>query len=366
LVETPFNGFDGIAVKDADLDISGADAVIFDASAMELAKAPMPREKPEGQLWIAFCSEAWSHNCRQMQNDDFISNMDGIASYDNRSASPAFFTPPAEDQLRRAPPGNTVETSDLDTGKPLVTYYSGDCKRVWREEWATSMIEALADRDVGVRAYSKCPEAYSTPLEPTCLGNGLTSYSSEGDDIAEGDPDKALQPPESEDGIFDAAYYKWVNRCGALPFALVAENTDDVPGYVTEKLWVALLNGAIPVYAGPEEAKDLMPPGSTIFASDYESTEALADAVVEAQQHLDDFHAWRQLPVSEWGGWQDAQRLSSFTLMPRICEVIAKGGPEQSGIDMTWRPPRMEMTRSFLEMSRSDIRWRSDDLKLHH
>merc|ERR1719265_691152 len=140
------------------------------------------------------------------------------------------------------------------------------------------MIEALGERGIGVRAYGRCPEAYRTPLEPTCLGAGIASYSSAGDDVTEGDPDKALLPPKSDDSIFDAAYYKWVNRCAALPFALVAENTDDVQWYVTEKLWVALLNGAIPVYAGPEEAKDIMPPGSTIFASDYESTEGLADA----------------------------------------------------------------------------------------
>lgn len=366
VVEQPFGEFDGIAVKDPDLDISGADAVVFDASAMDLVKAPMPREKPAGQLWIAFCSEAWSHNCRPMQDEEFISRMDGVASYDNRSAFPALFTPPAEDQLRRAPPQSKVEPSELDTGKPLVTYYSGDCKRASREQWVTSMIEALQERDVGVRAYGKCPEAYRTPLEPTCLGNGLASYSSEGDDITEGDPDEALLPPASDDSIFDSAYYKWVNRCGALPFALVAENTDDVPGYVTEKLWVALLNGAVPIYAGPEEAKDLLPPGSAIFASDYGSPEDLADAVVEAQQNLEQFHAWRTLPIDQWGGWQEAQRLSSFTLMPRICESIANGGPAQSGIDMSWRPPRMEMTRSFLEMSRLDIRWRADDLSSHH
>lgn len=42
-------------------------------------------------------------------------------------------------------------------------------------------------------------------------------------------------------------------------FVLCPENTDQIPGYITEKLWDAFANGVIPIYLGHEKVTDYIP-----------------------------------------------------------------------------------------------------------
>lgn len=115
----------------------------------------------------------------------------------------------------------------------------------------------------------------------------------------------------------------WTNRCASRPFKLVAENTVE-PWYVTEKLWDAFVEGSIPVYFGPAEVKKLVPPNSMLYAGDYDSPEALADALMSfSQEDFEKARAWKQLPVTEWGGYQEARKNSHTTLLPRLCEAGA-------------------------------------------
>lgn len=291
---------------DADYDISDADVVVFNLAPLE-QNYVLPRHKPQGQLWVAGCWEPISFDgtdipgdCSLMNDTATMSQMDGVASYHNSSRFPAFFTPPTEAQLRRP-----ALDFQLSTRRELATYVSSDCRVPWRDGWVSALNRSLVvSGQPGVLSYGTC---LRTADEVECNGTEAVE-----------------QPAETDDTVEEWVFAKFANRCMARPFALVAENSVS-PWYVTEKIWNALATGAIPVYLGPPQVKDLVPPGSVIFAGDYASPEALADALINFNG--DDFErarAWKGESTEQWGMWRRARSLSRATLLPRLCAAGAQ------------------------------------------
>ncbi len=58
-------------------------------------------------------------------------------------------------------------------------------------------------------------------------------------------------------------------------FCLAHENCRDLEGYVTEKLFDCFRAGCVPVYVGPKETGDLVPPDCFIDGRAYETPAAL-------------------------------------------------------------------------------------------
>lgn len=283
----------------SDQNTADADVVVL---ALEAFRRPefdvhLPKTKPPGQLWIATCyepqdylgqSKAW--DCNRLNDPSFMANFDGVASYDATSKVPTFYQPPSEDVLRRAPPDFDVQMPT--GGRALATMFSADGRARYRIEWA----EALSGALVAKRG----------------LDNRVAMYGG-------AFPDTSDTEPECEQIKGKAMQY--ANRCAARPFALISENSM-TPWCVTEKIWVAFASGSIPIYNGPPEVKQLVPPNSMIFAGDYETIEDLADAVLSADR--ESMYAWKKLPTKDWGMWREARRHSLFSFAPRVCELAAR------------------------------------------
>ncbi|CAG8529776.1 5795_t:CDS:1 [Paraglomus occultum] len=89
-----------------------------------------------------------------------------------------------------------------------------------------------------------------------------------------------------------------INRdiLSAYKFVLVFENSN-CEGYVTEKVYNALLVDAIPIYMGASDIDDYVPPGSVIKVTDYESTSALAEHVERIANNktlYESYFAWKK------------------------------------------------------------------------
>jgi len=282
-------------ISDNQVDISDYDVVLFYLPYMMRTdwKTSLPATKKVGQLWIATCGEPMLReetfmDCRLADDPEFMEHMDGFSSYSANSTYPAFFDTPSEQQMRMAPPNFS------ERGDELVTLVLGDCYNPERNTFIQAFIDEFAaqNRSSAFLSYGGCFNNAEEPDKNSC---GEPTYE---------DP--------------------WANRCGSRPFKLVAENSLD-PWYVSEKIWDAFYEGAIPVYRGPSEAKKLVPPGSTIFAEDYDGPAELARAVLAfTAEDIEKAHAWKELPRSEWNDWAESRRNGHVTLLPRICEAAAK------------------------------------------
>jgi len=282
-------------ISDKTTDINAYDVVLFYLPYMMRTdwKSSLPVTKKEGQLWIATCGEPMFReetfmDCRLANDTAFMQHMDGFSSYSGTSDYPSFFDTPSEQQMRLSPP-NFAERGD-----ELMTLSLSDCYNEERNAFMQTFLDEFKDmnRSSAILSYGKCFNNAEEPDKKSC---GEPTYD---------DP--------------------WTNRCSSRPFKMVAENSFD-PWYISEKIWGAFFEGAIPIYYGPKEAKRLVPPGSVVFADDYEGPAALARAILAfTEEDIKKAHAWKTLPQSEWNEWSEARRNGHVTLLPRICEAAAR------------------------------------------
>lgn len=297
------------AITNPDADISDADVVLFYLPVFHRG-AVMPRHKKKGQLWIATCAEALHRpisncDCSYALDKEFMSKFDGFAGYHGEfpELDPSielfstFSDMPEVKQMQAAPP-SWAENMNAD-GSELMTFMSSDCKTNDRHDF----MQALTDR---FKEKSR---------ENILLSYGACFHNAE-------EPSKEC--PENRVTWFDG----WCNRCGARPLKIVTENTLE-SWYITEKVWDAFYEGSVPIYFGPPEIKLLVPPDSIIYHGDFASPTELADYLLAFdEKELARKLAWKKLPVSEWGGYQNARKLSHVTVLPRICEYAAKAKAE--------------------------------------
>ncbi|CAG8474129.1 8567_t:CDS:1 [Paraglomus occultum] len=79
-------------------------------------------------------------------------------------------------------------------------------------------------------------------------------------------------------------------------FILAFENSN-CDGYVTEKVYDALLVDAIPIYMGASDIDDYVPPGSVIKVADYESMSALiehTERIANNKTLYESYFAWKK------------------------------------------------------------------------
>jgi len=83
-------------------------------------------------------------------------------------------------------------------------------------------------------------------------------------------------------------------------FAIAFENsvTQD---YVTEKAFVQLQAGAIPIYVGAPNAREFFPENAVIYADDFSGPKELAahiQHIMDGTIPIEKYHAWRTQPIS--------------------------------------------------------------------
>lgn len=286
-------------VRDPNYDISDQDVILFHLSNLVYNYPDnfiMPAHKREGQIWVAMCGEPLLRpdtgiDCHLANDTEFMSQMDIFSSFSMNSDLPAIQDPLIESMLREPIP------NFAERGSEVATMAYSDCSGSTREAWTKSMFDAFekAGRPDAILSYGQCSH---NAEEPTCHN------------IC---PDRP-----------DAECARWLNRCASRAFKLVAENINE-DWYVTEKVWDALGEGTIPVYWGPPQVKDWVPPGSIIYALDYESSDELVDKILNfSDKDFKAAYAWKEKPVSEWGGFEKAWEFSHYTILPRICEEASK------------------------------------------
>lgn len=289
---------DGGVISDPDFDLSNVDVVLFSLPRLvnrTSTRPPsyiLPRKKREGQLWIALCAEPSDRgesgiDCRLKHDRATMDLMDGYSSFSLHSDFPAVQDPIHEDVLRMPAPEFGARERREHT-QALATATVSDCAEGERKRWLDEIMHVF-----DAKGHKNAVLSYGN-----CLHN-------------------AEEPAVGEERV-------WINRNASRPFKFVAENTIE-PWYVTEKVWDALGEGAIPVYWGPPEVKRFVPPDSIIYARDFNSTEAVVDRMLSfTAEDFSRARAWKKKPTSEWGGWAEAWRFSHATLLPRICEGAAR------------------------------------------
>lgn len=273
-------------------DISNADVVIFGLPNM-LWDFPnnyvLPRTKSANQMWVSMCEEPYKRegfqkaDCRLMLDPDTMEFMDVASSYSMESDIPALLESVYVDDLRMAPPDFSNRPSD-----ELATIAVSDCDSEWRNNWLKDMMAEVNKRGHKVLSYGSCLHNAEEPLN------------------------------EEKPKI------TWKNRDASRPFKLVAENTLQ-PWYVTEKIWLALAEGAMPVYFGPPQVKQMLPPGSFLYAGDFPSTQSLVQRMLDfTPADFEKANAWRSKPTSSWGMWETTWMKGRHTIVNRLCEFAAK------------------------------------------
>lgn len=322
-------------ITDPNTDISDADVVVFYLPYFVRTNV-LPNTKRRGQLWIATCGEALERpetgmDCRQALDKGFMAHFDGFASYhgtaDFLDAHVELFTsfqdPPDALMLKSPMPPWTDFGA---AGDDLVTLSLSDCASGVRNSWITRIVDQFErrGRSSSLVSYGRCFHNRKEPHKKSCKENTEQWY----------------------DG--------WSNRCASRSFKIVGENTVE-PWYVSEKVWDALWEGAVPIYFGPPEVKVLVPPNSIIYYADFESPEALADYILGFNaETFAAARAWRNLPETEWGNFTRTRRYGHQTLLPRMCVAGAKAkaalAAETGGQFSTVAPQSRESEDGVIEM----------------
>jgi len=292
-------------ITDPNTDISDADIVLFYLPFFMRTNI-LPNKKRPGQLWIATCGEALERpetnmDCHHALDKEFMLQFDGFASYhgtaDFLDAHVELFTsyqdPPDALMLKSPMPKWTNFGAE---GDDLMTLALSDCASGERNSWITKIVDQfeLRGRSSSLVSYGRCFHNREEPKKKSCIEN------------------------------MEKWYDGWSNRCASRSFKIVAENRVE-PWYVTEKVWDALWEGAVPVYFGTPEVKQIVPPNSIIYYADFESPEALADYIMGfTEETFAAARAWRELPETQWGNYTRTRRYGHQTLLPRMCVAGAK------------------------------------------
>merc|ERR1711988_135155 len=109
------------------------------------------------------------------------------------------------------------------------------------------------------------------------------------------------------------------------PFHLAFESINNEHGFVTEKIFQSLLAGTVPIYWGPEEVKQMVPPHSFIYVDDFDTVEDLIAYVVHLSKSKEDYmkyHEWRHSNATPFY-FRWTKRENRMNAPCRVCEYYA-------------------------------------------
>jgi hypothetical protein len=116
-------------------------------------------------------------------------------------------------------------------------------------------------------------------------------------------------------------------------FYFAMENAPACEGYMTEKVWMALERGSIPIYMGAEGFENYMPTNTsyldmTKFASVSDFVRELR-AIAEDEEKYLSYTSWRYQNPSTWSpGFRRLLRVMSTDIKVGVCSVLQKGESE--------------------------------------
>ena len=102
--------------------------------------------------------------------------------------------------------------------------------------------------------------------------------------------------------------------------------------YVTEKVWLSLMSGTLPIYYGAPNAKRLVPSNSMLFYADFDSNEHLAAHLRHLQSNrtaYDAYHRWRREPLED--ALLETYKHTNEHVQCRMCKWVAS-----RELNLTW------------------------------
>ena len=113
-------------------------------------------------------------------------------------------------------------------------------------------------------------------------------------------------------------------------FYFAVENGGECPGYATEKVFLALTRGSVPIYFGDENVLATMPtPESFVDLKKFDTPTKLAarlHAIATDDAVFDSVHAWRYQDPTTWSpGFRQLIRVMSTDIKYGVCHVLQKG-----------------------------------------
>jgi hypothetical protein len=113
-------------------------------------------------------------------------------------------------------------------------------------------------------------------------------------------------------------------------FYFALENGGACPGYATEKVWLALTRGSVPIYFGTDDVYDQLPsPDAIIDLKKFKSPRELADrlyAIATDPGAYWEVHKWRYQDPMTWSeGFRTLLRVMSTDIKYGVCHVLQKG-----------------------------------------
>jgi alpha-1,3-fucosyltransferase 10 len=259
-----------------------ADAVLFHIpDAREIGDA----RKYPGQCWIAWSMES-NANYPLLAAPDFMRHFDVTMTYEQESDVWTPYLPHLQwwiDLQGMPVPAKTEQA-------PVVMFQSSGVDRSGRESLAVEL-----SKHIGIDSY----------------GRFMRNRRVEGPDLGRRTK---------------------LDIISRYRFCLAFENSI-ARDYVTEKLYDALLVGAVPVYLGAPNVAEFAPLGSFINASEFTSPADLAaylQHLAETPEAYAAYFDWRSKPLPQ--GFVDLTRRAEVAAFPRLVEMVRSHVAASGGV----------------------------------
>jgi len=127
-------------------------------------------------------------------------------------------------------------------------------------------------------------------------------------------------------------------------FHLAFEN-QNVDDYITEKLWLALEAGTLPIYLGAKNVKDHVPAHSIIVAEDFDSPQDLAEYLIRLTNDkslYETYHTWRYQHIDT-----AFANKYEFTNTHSTCRICKWAYAKRHGLG--WNHMKQEVTEPYID-----------------
>lgn len=275
--------------QDADVVIFNEGVFLWGAGHRNAAGAiELPPKSNENQVYLYFAHEAAGTFGWELKDDNVMKQFDYLAYFD-RSTSAVWW--PFGPTLRSMLSDFKFYARPRKNRVPGVAWLAIDCLPL-----RTRILQEIAVH-FPVFSIGTCQNNAQSPAGLPGRGSGESSF---------------------QDKMSDYMFY----------FAV--ENGGECPGYATEKVFLALARGSVPIYFGDEQVVSTMPsPESFVDLKKYDSPEKLAarlHAIATDDKVYDEVHAWRYQDPSQWSqGFRELIRVMSTDVKYSVCHVLHKG-----------------------------------------
>jgi len=284
-----FNEVTESACEDADVVIFNEGVFLWGGGHRNAQGAiELPEKSDPNQVYLYFAHEAAGTFGWELKDENVMKQFDYLAYFDRETSAVWWpFGPTVRSMLQDF----KFFARPRDNRVPGVAWLATDCKPL-RATIAQEIAEKFPVFSIG-----------------PCQNNAPTPFGLPG----RGDGDAGFQDVMSN-----------------YMFYFAVENGGACPAYATEKVFLALTRGSVPIYFGDEKTLSIMPSSDAfIDLATFDTPEKLAarlHAIATDQEAYDEVHAWRYRHPSEWSeGFRSLLRVMSTDIKYGVCDVLRKG-----------------------------------------